>query len=104
MKQRLAFARATLHRPDMLLLDEPANGLDPDGAAELRCRLIDTAKQGTGILVASHILSELERCVNSVAVLVNGRLSAKYSLQMVLEEHSGSLQNFYDSATNGYLQ
>ena len=100
MKQRLAFARATFHQPTLLLLDEPANGLDPDGATELRRALTDTASQGTGVLVASHILSELERSVHSVAVLSNGYLGTKRSLPEVLDEHAGSLENFYRSATN----
>lgn len=74
MRQRLALARALLWRPKILLLDEPTNGLDPVGIVEIRERLIETAKQGTTILISSHILAELEKLVNRVLVIERGKL------------------------------
>lgn len=74
MRQRLGLARALLWQPKILLLDEPTNGLDPVGIVEIRERLIETAKQGTTILISSHILAELEKLVNRVLVVERGNL------------------------------
>lgn len=74
MRQRLGLARALLWQPKILLLDEPTNGLDPVGIVEIRERLIETAKQGTTILISSHILAELEKLVNRALVIERGNL------------------------------
>ncbi|MBW4084445.1 ABC transporter ATP-binding protein [Paenibacillus sp. S150] len=75
MKQRLGIARAMLHNPDLLILDEPTNGLDPVGIVEIRDLIIDIAKKhGKTILVSSHILAEVEKMVNKVGILHHGRL------------------------------
>lgn len=72
MRQRLGLARALLHRPDVLLLDEPSNGLDPVGIAEIRENLRTVARGGVTILVSSHILAEIEKLVDRVVAIQDG--------------------------------
>lgn len=73
MKQRLALATALLGDPQVLLLDEPANGLDPEGIAWLRAFLRGFAAQGRTVLVSSHLLGEVEQTVDHVVVISRGR-------------------------------
>lgn len=72
MRQRLGLARALLHRPDVLLLDEPSNGLDPVGIAAIRENLRAVAQGGVTILVSSHILAEIEKLVDRVVAIQDG--------------------------------
>jgi ABC-2 type transport system ATP-binding protein len=74
MRQRLALARSLLWRPRVLLLDEPANGLDPVGIAEIRENLRAVARQGVTVLVSSHILAEIEKLVDRILAIERGRL------------------------------
>ena len=75
MRQRLGIAAALLHRPSLLILDEPTNGLDPSGIIEVRNLLTElNRRHGCTILVSSHLLSEVERVVTHVGILGNGRL------------------------------
>lgn len=74
MRQRLALAAALLGDPDVLILDEPANGLDPAGIAWLRQFLRALAAEGRTVLVSSHVLSEVQQTVDEVVVLSRGRL------------------------------
>ncbi|OBZ08949.1 bacitracin ABC transporter ATP-binding protein [Bacillus sp. FJAT-27264] len=75
MRQRLGVAQALLHRPKLLILDEPTNGLDPQGIRELRDYLRRLCQQeGTTVFVSSHLLSEMELMCDSVAIIQNGRL------------------------------
>jgi ABC-2 type transport system ATP-binding protein len=74
MKQRLALASALLGNPDVLVLDEPTNGLDPQGIAEVRTIIKELAGQGKTIIMASHILDEVEKICSHVAVLKSGNL------------------------------
>jgi ABC-2 type transport system ATP-binding protein len=76
MKQRLAIARTLLHDPKLLVLDEPANGLDPRARIEMRELIQDLARLGKTILLSSHILTELSDMCTSVAILERGRLVA----------------------------
>lgn len=95
MRQRLALARAIGHRPGLLVLDEPTNGLDPSGIADLRSILANLAAEGVAILIASHILTELENTAHTVAVLSAGRIGAKQELASVLHRHREGLEGFY---------
>jgi ABC-2 type transport system ATP-binding protein len=72
MKQRLAIAAALVNNPELLILDEPTNGLDPEGIHQIRALIIKIAKSGTTILLASHLLDEVEKVCNQVIVLKNG--------------------------------
>ena len=74
MKQRLAIASALLSDPEVLVLDEPTNGLDPQGIAEIRQLIIDIAKSGKTIIIASHILIEIEKICSHVVILNKGSL------------------------------
>ncbi|MEK3785711.1 ABC transporter ATP-binding protein [Paenibacillus sp. FSL K6-1230] len=75
MRQRLGVAQALLHRPKLLILDEPTNGLDPQGIRELRDYLQHLSREeGTTIFVSSHLLSEMELMCDTVAIIQNGRL------------------------------
>ena len=74
MGQRLGIAAALLGDPGVLVLDEPANGLDPEGIAWLRAFLRHLASQGRTVLVSSHVLSEVEQTVDDVVIVARGRL------------------------------
>jgi ABC-2 type transport system ATP-binding protein len=76
MKQRVAIARTLLHDPEVLILDEPANGLDPQARIEMRELLLELARQGKTLLVTSHVLPELARVCHRVAIITRGRLRA----------------------------
>lgn len=73
MKQRLALGSALLGDPEVLVLDEPTNGLDPEGIAEVRNLIIEQSKLGKTILLASHILDEVEKVCTDVIILKNGK-------------------------------
>lgn len=72
MRQRLGIARALINKPNLLVLDEPTNGLDPEGIKDLRILLKRLAKEGMGILISSHNLAELESFCNKVLIIDNG--------------------------------
>lgn len=76
MRQRLGVAQAIMHRPKLLVLDEPTNGLDPSGIRQLRDHLRRLAREeGTAVLVSSHLLAEMELMCDRVAILQNGRIA-----------------------------
>jgi len=117
MKQRLHIARALLGQPSLLLLDEPTNGLDPQIAAEIRTLIKKLADQGTGILLTSHMLSEVEQLANRIQVIAKGREIANGSVadivalsglkpdtqvthRVSLEESYLAIVNNLDSATD----
>lgn len=85
MRQRIKLAQAMIHNPDMLLLDEPLNGLDPVGRREFMDVLGHLAAQGKGILVSSHILFEVEQMTSSILLLHRGRLLASGDLRAIRE-------------------
>ena len=74
MRQRLGLAGALLRRPELLVLDEPTNGLDPQGISEIRDLLLDLHREGTTIFLSSHLLAEVEQLCSRVGVLDRGRL------------------------------
>jgi ABC-2 type transport system ATP-binding protein len=78
MKQRLGIAAALLTQPEIVILDEPTNGLDPEGMREMRAMLRDLAdREGITVLLSSHLLDEVERICDHVAILNHGRLAAE---------------------------
>ena len=83
MRQRLALATALLGRPRVLLLDEPANGLDPDGIRWLRGFLRSYADAGNTVLVSSHLLSEVQQTVDDVVIIARGRLRLHGSIEQL---------------------
>lgn len=84
MKQRLAIGAALLGNPEVLLFDEPTNGLDPVGIAEIRELIKDLSKQGRTIIMASHLLDEVEKVCTHVAIMKRGNLLAAGPVDEVL--------------------
>src|SRR5260370_18255204 len=88
MKQRVALARTLLHDPEVLILDEPANGLDPQARIEMRQVLLDLAARGKTLLVTSHVLPELTRGCHRVAIITRGKLRACGTLEEITRQLS----------------
>ena len=85
MKQRLAIASALLNDPEVLVLDEPTNGLDPQGIAEIRNLIVEVAKAGKTILIASHQLDEIEKICTDVLILQNGVAIRQSGIENILD-------------------
>lgn len=88
MKQRLAIAAALLKNPDLLILDEPANGLDPAGIAEMRVLIRGIASEGKAVLVSSHQLAEIEQVCDDVTIIHRGNVVVSGTLDHV-RQHAG---------------
>lgn len=86
MKQRLAIASAMLSDPEVLVLDEPTNGLDPEGIAEIRNLINEIADSGKTIIIASHILDEIEKVCTHVAILKKGELLQIGELEVIMSQ------------------
>ena len=84
MKQRVAIARTLLHDPEVLILDEPANGLDPTARIDMRQILLRLAEMGKTLIVTSHILPELSRICDTVAIITHGKLRAFGELHEIM--------------------
>ena len=89
MRQRLAIAAALLGDPEVLILDEPTNGLDPPGISWMRTLLRHQADNGRAVLVSSHLLAEVAQSVDDVVVISNGRLRGHGTLEQVLGGDEG---------------
>ena len=85
MKQRLGIAAALLRPRELLILDEPTNGLDPQGTREVRTLIRELAADGTTVLVSSHLLAEIEQVASHVGIMSAGRLLRQGSLADVLQ-------------------
>ncbi|HYP22479.1 MAG TPA: ABC transporter ATP-binding protein [Actinomycetota bacterium] len=90
MRQRLAIAAALLKDPELLILDEPANGLDPAGIREVREMVRSLAAEGRTVVVSSHILSEVQLMCDRVAILSRGRCVAVGDVEELLRQAQGS--------------
>src|SRR5690349_5440534 len=77
MQQKLAVARALLHSPDLLVMDEPASGLDPYGISQVRELIYEQKRLGKTVFLSSHILSEIEQTADRVAIIARGRVVAQ---------------------------
>ena len=108
MQQRVGIARTLLHNPEVLILDEPANGLDPKARIDMRQLLLRLAGEGKTLIVTSHILPELARICDTVAIVSGGKTRAfgpldevmrrlcplrNYEVQLVLPEQMGQAEN-----------
>lgn len=80
MRQKLNLCRALLHDPELLILDEPVSGLDPNGIRQVRELLVEENRRGRTILISSHILSEIEQTAHRVGIIAGGRLLAEDSV------------------------
>jgi ABC-2 type transport system ATP-binding protein len=94
MRQRLGLAAALLGDPDLLLLDEPANGLDPAGVHWLRGFLRQFTESGRTVLVSSHVLAEVAQIVDAVVIISRGRLAATVAIEE-LPDGARSLEDLY---------
>jgi ABC-2 type transport system ATP-binding protein len=86
MRQRLGIAAALLGRPELVILDEPANGLDPNGVVEVRELIRGLAREGLTVFLSSHVLPEVEQLCDRVAVLRKGRVIAEGATQAMLRQ------------------
>lgn len=86
MQQRIGVARTLLHNPEVMILDEPANGLDPDARIEMRELLLRLASYGKTLIVTSHILPELSRICNIVAIITKGKLRVFGTLDEIMRK------------------
>ncbi len=95
MRQRLGIAAAIINKPNILILDEPTNGLDPEGIKELRDLLVSLAKkEKMGIFISSHNLSELESFCTKVCIIKNGKILENCSINELKDEVSDSVYIF----------
>jgi ABC-2 type transport system ATP-binding protein len=92
MRQRLGLAAALLGEPDLLVLDEPANGLDPEGVRWLRDFLRSFASEGRTVLISSHVLAEVAQTVDQVLIISRGKLVIESSLEQLTARVSGSVR------------
>lgn len=92
MRQRLAIAATLLKQPDLLIFDEPTNGLDPAGIHEIRTTMRRLADEGRTVLVSSHILAEVEQVADTVSIIGRGRLLASGTVAEVIGDRAGSVR------------
>ena len=104
MRQRLGLAQALLHDPKVLILDEPVNGLDPQGVQDFRNKLKEIAKSGVSILISSHLLDEIEKVCDRVIVIENGKIIADDKLASLKgDKVERTLVNTYDNERASFL-
>lgn len=94
MKQRLAIARCISHNPKILLLDEPINGLDPVAIKDIRDLFMNLKKNGTTIILSSHILSEILQTVESIVIISNGNLQQLGTINTLKRQHRDDIENY----------
>ncbi len=102
MRARLAIARAMIHNPQILILDEPVNGLDPQGIRDMRTLfkcLCD--EHGKTILLSSHTLSEVEHIADTIGILVNGIVAKQERMSEIKKQYSNGLEDYYFEVTVG---
>lgn len=102
MRQRLGIARALVHNPELLILDEPINGLDPVGIKEMRelfCRLVQ--EREITILLSSHILSEMEHTADRIGVIVDGMVVQEIDPREIKKQYPNGMEDYFLSVTNG---
>ncbi len=96
MRQRLAIARAIVHKPELLVLDEPINGLDPMGIKEMRELFLRLKnEEGMTLLVSSHILNEIEHIADTIGIIVRGRVVKKVTLSAIKDEFPNGLEEYF---------
>lgn len=101
MRQRLAIARALVHEPSLLILDEPINGMDPVGIRDMRELFRNHSEQGVTILMSSHFLSEVELVADDIGFLVNGTIVREVQSQDISQQNAGGLEDYFMKAIQG---
>ena len=95
MRQRLGVAQALMHKPKLLILDEPTNGLDPQGIKELRDILKDLAhSDGVCVVVSSHLMSEMELMCDRVGIIANGKMIGTYTMEEIISQSQESVTEY----------
>lgn len=89
MRQRLGIANALINNPDLILLDEPTDGVDPIGRRDIRNAILELKRQGKTIVINSHLLSELDSLCDRIAILVKGRVAAQGSVDELTRGNRG---------------
>lgn len=101
MKQRLAIARSIIHEPELLLLDEPINGLDPVGIKEMRDLFCHLSKEyGMTIVISSHILSEIEQIADTIGIIEKGKI-IKETERLHSQEGTENLEQYFLETLQG---
>lgn len=88
MQRRIGIAQALINDPDFLILDEPTTGLDPIGTKQVKDLIMELGRRGKTILLSSHLLSDVEDCVDRMVILYGGRIRAEGTCEQLLESHS----------------
>lgn len=101
MRQRLAIARALVHEPSLLILDEPINGMDPVGIRDMRELFRKLSEQGVTILMSSHFLSEVELVADDIGFLVNGTIVREVQSQDIAQQNAGGLEDYFMKVIKG---
>ena len=102
MRQRLAIARAVIHNPKLLILDEPTNGLDPMGIKKMRNLLLELSKEkGMTIIVSSHILTEIEQIADTIGVIVDGTIIKEVSMSKIRADYPLGLEDYFMNIMTG---
>ena len=101
MKQRLAIGRAISHSPQILILDEPINGLDPMGIRQIRNLFLSLAKDGMTLLISSHILSEIEHIADVVGVLTSGKVMQEVAICEIKKKYPNGLGEYFFRLSSG---
>ncbi|KQL39332.1 ABC transporter ATP-binding protein [Bacillus sp. FJAT-25509] len=105
MRQRLGIARAIIHRPKLLILDEPINGLDPVGIREIRELFLYLVKEyGMTIIVSSHILSEIEQISDVVGIIADGSVIKEIELSTNKNEIADGLEEYFVNIVKGGMK
>lgn len=95
MRQRLGVAQAILHKPKLLILDEPTNGLDPQGIKELRDILKEIAhRDGVCVVVSSHLMSEMELMCDRVGIIAKGKMIGTYTMEELVSQSDGNMSEY----------
>ncbi len=102
MRQRLAIARAIIHKPELLILDEPINGLDPMGIREMRDLFIALVKeQNMTLLISSHILTEIEHIADTIGIIKDGTIVREVSMAELKSESPSGLEDYFMDIMTG---
>ena len=101
MKQRLGLARAIIHRPRLLILDEPLNGLDPIAITQMRELMRRLTDQGVSILLSSHIIGEIQHTADRIGILSGGSVKQEFNTAEKVSEYGGQFEDYVVNLMKG---